>query len=232
MAAKLKVIPTKLKPWHKRKQSKKAVTKSRARRTVRFAVIGCSALILLAVLGLGLLAFADRNDNVPTKLSSNATPSNTQTATTTPSTSQGSSATTTPTTTTSKSAPSTSLTQQLNQANAQYTCTTFDTNMKYNYQTNVNELATNLGNDENTAYTDASQQGWSFTTLVNTVNSDITNINGTISQDWNTSFTGTSPSGCGSIPGVPSLLQVPSCDATDAGGISSCISQIDTSLNI
>jgi hypothetical protein len=75
MAANLKGILTKLKPWHKKKQTKKSVSKSRARRIVRFAVIGCSTLILFAVLGFGLLVFADRNDNVPTKLSGNSTPS-------------------------------------------------------------------------------------------------------------------------------------------------------------
>jgi hypothetical protein len=232
MAAKLKSIVTKLKPWHKRKRTKKSVSKSRARRIVRLAVIGCLALILLAVLGLGLLALDDRNDNIQIKPSRNSTPSNAPSTTAAPATSQGSAAATTPAVTNTKSTSSTSLTQGLIQANTQYICTTYDTNTKYNYETGVNELAATLGNDENEVYTDANQQGWAFTMLLDNVNSDIAITNQTISKNWNTSFTGTPPSGCGSIPDIPALLQVPNCDATDAGGISSCISQIDTSLNI
>lgn len=134
----------------------------------------------------------------------------------------------------SNDAGETQFTQTEIQATNQENCTDYHSNTLYSYQTDVNNLASQLGSNEDEDYTQFTQSDGieTFTTLINAVNYDISSTNSTISSDWNINFvTSKPPVDCGITPSVP-LLQVPSCEATDAGDISTCISQIDTSLDI
>jgi hypothetical protein len=120
------------------------------------------------------------------------------------------------------------------QATNQENCTDYHSDTLYAYQTDVNKLAAGLGSNEDEDYNQYTQSNGieTFATLINAVDFDISSTNSTISSDWNINFvTSEPPVDCSITPSVP-LLQVPTCDATDAGGISSCISQIDTSLDI
>lgn len=141
-------------------------------------------------------------------------------------------AATTPTST-SGAAAEAALSKEFAQAAQLKMCKDFYSNTLYTYNTGVSNLAIDLGNEEDEVYKEGTQQGWTFNAAITNINSDIANKNGVIRSDWNLAFVTSKPSGdCGAPPTPPALLQVPSCDAQDYGGISDCISQINTSLGI
>ncbi len=110
-------------------------------------------------------------------------------------------------------------------------CSSFYSTMEYQYNEAIDNLAETLASSEDHAANSAFEQNWTFESLINLINEDITNANNAISSDWISSFVTNLTASCQSPPSV-TMLQVPACDAINTGGIAYCISQIDPSLGI